>query len=108
MIYLGQPYSDPSLEIMHSRFEAGIAFVSLNARKQQVIYSPIVHFHPIACLHDLPRDIDFWWSISKDMIERCDEFWVLTLEGWENSIGILRETELAAELGKPVKIIDPA
>lgn len=69
------------------------------------IYSPIVHFHTIAVMHTLPRDIDFWWEMSKDMIERCDELWVLEIEGWEHSIGIMREMELAKELGKPVKQI---
>ncbi len=93
---------------MQLRYADALYNTAILIKQGHFIYSPIVHFHPIACLHDLPRDVDFWWEFNKDMIERCDEFWVLTLPGWENSIGILKETELASELGKPVKIIDPA
>lgn len=99
MIYLAQPYSDPSLEVMHDRYEAALAAVAHLTRKQQVVYSPIVHFHSVAVYHELPRSFDFWELINRHMLRRADQFFVLKLPGWENSRGLQMETDYAKQLG---------
>ncbi|MCP4786571.1 MAG: DUF1937 family protein [Fuerstiella sp.] len=38
---------------------------------------------------------------------RCDEVVVLTLDGWRNSEGVQAEVRIAAELGKPVRYLEP-
>ena len=93
---------------MQLRYGDTLYNTALLIKEGHFIYSPIVHFHPIACLHDLPRDIDFWWNISEDMIRKADAFWVLKLTGWDNSIGVMRETVLATDLGLPIRYIEPA
>jgi hypothetical protein len=90
---------------MQMRYMDALHATAKLVKAGHLIYSPIVHFHGIAAIYDMPRDIDFWWELSKNMIERCDEFWVLESEGWQQSIGIMRETELAAELEKPVRTV---
>jgi len=98
MIYLASPYTHRDNNVMQNRYmQVAEATSILIAAGGRTIYSPIVHFHPIACLYTLPRDIEFWWDISRDMLNRADEFWVLMLDEWERSIGIMRETVLALE-----------
>lgn len=99
MIYLAQPYSDPSLEVMNDRFEAALAAVAHLVRKHQVVYSPVVHFHSVAAYHDLPRSFEFWETINRHMMRRADEFYVLRLPGWQQSIGLTAELAYAKLLG---------
>lgn len=94
--------------MMQNRYMAVLQESAVLIKSGQMIYSPIVHFHAMACLYEMPRDIDFWWLISKDMIERADAFWVLQLDGWQESIGIMRETELAKALKLPIAYIQPS
>lgn len=90
------------------RYADALHYTAGAIRKGHHIYSPIVHFHPMAAMHSMPRDIDFWWDISKNMIERADAVWVLMLEGWQNSIGVMKEIELAEQLAIPVTYVSPA
>lgn len=107
MIYLAQPYSDPSLEVMNDRFEAALAAVAHLVRKNQLVYSPIVHFHSVAAYHDLPRSFEFWQTMNMRMLDKADQFFVLRLPGWESSKGLTAETTYAAILGmNPVGMVD--
>ncbi len=106
MIYLASPYTDQSAVVMQMRYSDALHATARFIKQGHMIYSPIVHFHPMAAMHDMPRDIDFWWEISKNMIKRADAVWVLRIAGWQNSIGIMREMELAKELGIPVTEVD--
>ena len=40
-------------------------------------------------------------------MSRCDELWCLTLDGWDKSVGVRAEVELARTLGKPVALLCP-
>ena len=102
MIYLASPYSDPDPAVMEQRFEAAAKFCAARMREGLVIYSPIVHCHPIAVRHELPRDWAFWEKFDREMIKRADSLWVLTLPGYDRSKGVNAEIELARLLGVPV------
>lgn len=102
MIYLASPYTDRTNFVMENRYRMALEAVAVLINRGKLVYSPIVHFHPVAVVYDLPRDIMFWEEASRKMIECCDEFCVLEIEGHEASIGILREREYAASLDKPM------
>jgi nucleoside 2-deoxyribosyltransferase len=106
VIYLAQPYTSPHLEVMHERYEAALAFVAHISRKNQCIYSPVVHYHPVAVYHDLPRAFDFWRPLNEHMIDLADSLYVLQLEGWRESFGTAAEIAYAKSLGKPVVYVD--
>jgi len=106
-IYLASPYSHPDPEVRHQRFEAVNRAAANLMRRGHVIFSPISHSHIIARDHDLPTDWDFWERIDVEFVKRCDELWVLKLNGWEESRGVCHEVDCAKFLDIPVKFIEP-
>jgi nucleoside 2-deoxyribosyltransferase len=106
MIYLASPYSHPHAMVRELRFhDACVALANL-VRAGIPTFSPIVQGHPLA-LHGLPTDWAFWEAFDRDHISRCDELAVLTLDGWQDSVGVAAEIAIAAELGKPVWYLAP-
>lgn len=93
---------------MEARYRAVMQVVvdSMKDRERVVVYSPICHNHPIAQIHRLPTDWEFWSQIDFPMIERCDRLVVVQLEGWMQSVGVAAEIDLASRLRKPVLFIE--
>lgn len=106
MIYLASPYTHPDPAIQEERFRAVCAYAATMMRQGLRVFSPIAHTHHIA-LCGLPGGWEFWEAYDRDMIARCDEVAVLCLPGWEESTGVRAEIAIAAELGLPVRYLDP-
>ena len=75
-------------------------------REGEMVYSPIAHSHCIARF-GLPVDWGFWEAHSRAMLSRCDSVAVLQLDGWDRSVGVRREIEIATTMGIPVRHIVP-
>lgn len=71
-----------------------------------VVYSPIVHCHPIAMRYKLPGDHEYWELFDKTMLANAERFGVLAVDGWEQSKGIRQELEIANELDKPISYFE--
>lgn len=99
MIYLASPYTCKFVDdaVRAELMRAGVH-----------VLSPIVHSHPIAIAHDLPTDFWEWQALDEDLIDRCDEVWVLTLPGWDTSRGVQSKIAYALDIGLPVRYVDPA
>lgn len=96
------------------RFEAVRDFIgrqmfkAARQRGKQVIpflYSPIVHFHPICGVFDLPMNFEFWAEYNDHMISVADSMMVIKLEGWKESRGVAHEIEVASNLAVPTQFI---
>ena len=107
MIYLASPYSHENYAVMERRFELTCAVVAAMVKRTFIIYSPIVHFHPVAERHDLPRDFAFWERLNLGMLEKADQLFVLELDGWKTSKGVTAEIEAAKSLMLPILEVDP-
>lgn len=105
-IYLGSPYTHEDSNVMEERYLAACFKASQLVKAGYYVYSPIVHWHPVAKLHELPRDWDFWRKIDSVSISLMDEVRILKLQGWETSIGLGNEIILAQKLKKPYSFID--
>jgi len=102
MIYLGQPYSSPDLELVKTRviFAEGVC-AALNANGIHV-YSPIVHWHSICRRFDMPSDAAHWEKTDFHFIEASSAFYILAIPGWVRSIGLEAEVRHAVKLLKPI------
>lgn len=105
MIYLASPYTHPDLKVVEERFKAVCAVSSEIMRRNIELFSPIAHTHPIAMAGGLPTDWDFWKRFDEWFIQRCDQLWVLMLDGWRNSKGVAAEIEIASAYRKPVRYL---
>lgn len=103
MIYLACPYTcrnNPNTS--EARYKIA-TIVAGSLMKDYVVFSPLTHSHPVSELGLAPHfDWDFWQRQDFAMIRKADEFWVLTIPGWQKSVGVQDELKLATELGKPI------
>lgn len=104
MIYLASPYSHPNPAVREQRFRTACRLAAAFARAGVVVFSPIVHSHPLV-EHGLPTGWAFWQRWDRAYLERCDEVVVLMLDGWKESVGVQAEMRVARELGKPIRFL---
>lgn len=102
MIYLTIPYT--GMEDLSFKISCMIA--AFLAKTGHTVYSPVIHRYTLASQYDLPTDCDFWLKQGLDMLYRCDELYVATLEGWDKSLVVSAEIEEALKMGIPVTFID--
>jgi hypothetical protein len=105
VIYLCSPYSDPNPAVREQRFQAACAVTAGLLRDGQMVYSPVVHGHPLV-RYGLSTDWSFWERHDRLHLERCDEVVVLMLDGWRVSVGLQAELRHASVLGKPVRYLE--
>lgn len=108
MIYLASPYTHKNPAVMEERFDKVVAVAAQLINRGHIIYSPIMHFHPIAVRHELPRDFAFWKEVNLQILKRCDELWILDLIGLADSVGVHEEREFARREGIPITTIHPS
>lgn len=107
MIYLASPYSHPDPAIQQHRFEEVCKIAGRLIQKGLVIFCPISMSHCINLLcEDLGGDWETWKHLDLAIIDRCDELYVCTMEGWEDSIGVCAEIRHAIKRGIPVKFLN--
>lgn len=70
-------------------------------------YSPIVHCHHMSQVFGMPKDHKFWLDYDRAMILSARGIQVLTLPGWERSVGVKNEIEFALTRGKPITYLSP-
>jgi len=103
---MASPYSHSDQSVREQRYiDACKAAANLMARGY-IIYSPIVHSHPIA-KWGLPKGWDFWRKHCEAMLVVCGQLAILRLDGWHKSIGIAAEAGFATRANIPIVFIDP-
>lgn len=102
MIYVASPYTHADPAVRRQRFQDVCHHVAQRMLQGAVVYSPIVHSHPITERFKLPMDWAFWARFDRSMIQRADALEVLMLDGWCRSVGVTAEINFARELGLPI------
>lgn len=107
VIYLASVYSlDSDEELREKRYQYVLAKTAELSKAGLVVISPIVHSHPMAVHHNMPKTWDFWEKIDRALIDVCSEVWVLKMDGWEKSTGVTAEVAYAQQTDKPVKYLE--
>ena len=102
LVYLASPYSHPDPGVRNVRFQQVCKASAILMKKGWLVFSPIAHSHPIAREGGLPGDWAYWEEFDRKFISMSDEMMVLTLDGWENSVGIRAEVKIAEEYKIPM------
>lgn len=107
LVYLASPYSDKDPAVRERRAEMAAEAMAAMLDKGLNVFSPIVCMASLAKYRKgEPCEYAAWDDICEAMIERCDSFTVLTLDGWKKSVGIKAEMAYARELGIPIRGVD--
>jgi hypothetical protein len=107
VLYLASPYSHPSTLIRHYRYVDVRKATAKLMLRGEIVYSPIVHGHSLSVERDLPETHEFWMHHCLGMLSRAKRLAVLTLDGWDKSIGVRAEMDWwEANRKHPVQFID--
>lgn len=116
MIYIASPYSGKHWCWLVNWFTRLRRYKQVTAltgklqdKYQYSFIGPITQSHNTAkYMKSNSTDFKAWRKRDLTYISRCDEVWVVMMEGWDQSIGVLAEIEFAKTIYKmKVKYIDP-
>ena len=93
--YLASPYSKYGQGHEQAFKDAAQAAATL-IKRGLLVFSPIVHSHPIAMLGGVdPVDHELWLRLDLALLDECDSLLVLMMPGWDESRGVAAEIEHA-------------
>jgi len=105
--FLSMPFThiDPMIE--GQRIHIAQYICSELSKQKRIVYSPIIHFVPIAKKFGMLTDWKYWEELCKSMVVRCSQVTLLKFDGWDQSVGVAGELEVARVYEKKVEQIDP-
>lgn len=105
-VYLASPYSHLDPEVM-ARRARDADFMTASLLKAGIpVYGAITTSHELAKRFHLPSTWEFWQQADTAFVRASEAVFVLTLEGWKESVGVQAEIELAHQEQIPVFAID--
>lgn len=107
MIYLATPYSHKVRDVMVARFEFSSVVAYWLMTQGDIVFAPISHSHPINELVHSNPTWEFWAKQDLGILRHCERLKVLTLPGWEKSVGVQAELNFARECGIGIGYIKP-
>ena len=78
-------------KVMYKRYQVAVAVSAMLYQIGQAHYAPIVATYPPSLILKNPAASDFWTTLDKITLRKCDSLWVIMMEGWASSAGIMRE-----------------
>jgi hypothetical protein len=104
--YLASPYTHSEPEIQEQRFKLACSAVSAMTNAGRRTFSPVVHNHPVSVSHsEIANDFAFWKPFCEAMLYRSNRLAVLLIDGWQESVGVRAEFDLAVSIGLPIDLI---
>lgn len=104
--YLACPFNHPDPEVMEQRFRIVTRVAGQLIAKGIYVFSPITHNVPILRHAGVAAGWKEWQNFDLAVLERCNRLYVLKLEGWERSTGVLAEIEFAKRRGIPTEYLE--
>jgi len=106
-IYLASPYSHEDKQIVHNRFVT-VAEVAGRLFKEGVIFfTPITQIQAIIDYGNVDEATwEYWTTFDKAFIAGSKALYILTIDGWECSKGVMAEVRYAQHCGVPVFCLD--
>lgn len=104
-IYMASAYSHEDPKVRHARYLQVRNAVRVLTERRITVFSPIVHFHPLAVEAQLPTTHEFWHEHNLHMLCRADAMYVLGSPEVVNSRGVAAEFEEAQRLAIPVYLV---
>ena len=106
LVYLAVPYSHPDERVRQERYEAVTKAAGFLMNEGYIVFSPITHCHHIKQICDLPTGWEYWEAFDRAYLKHCSKLIVLKLHGWEDSVGVNAEIDIAKEMGIEIEYMD--
>ncbi len=115
LVYIAAPYLHKNKMVMQLRHEIiNNICTKIIAKYNYSIFSPISHGHNIpVTLSDQAElvgynVVDYWMEVDLKILTNCSNMFVLMIDGWRESEGVLREIKFCKEHSIEVSFIDVA
>lgn|GEM_PF-4650121 len=105
LAYLACPFSHPDRRIRFKRYRQCCEVTAALMRLGVLVFSPLAHSVMVHEKYRLPDEWEFWRRIDFAFLDRCTELLVLTLPGWEESVGVQAELARARARGMRITFI---
>ena len=106
LIYLASPYSNPDDIIRILNYQNISKVAAQLISEGYVVFSPISYGHHLLEFKDMPTDWGFWNNFCVTFLLKCDKLIVCKMRGWDKSIGVQAEIDIANKNSIPVEFID--
>jgi hypothetical protein len=106
LIYLASPYTNADDSIKQKNYELISEIAAALTAEGYVVFSPISYGHNLIKFKDIPGDWAFWFNFCVTFLLKCDKLVVYKIPGWQNSVGVQEEIEIASKHGIPVEFRD--
>lgn len=91
LIYLAVPYTHKSKRVMQYRFSVVTKVAVVLAETSGcLVFSPITHAYPIH-RHNKKNTYEYWLGLDFKILDISDWLYILTLDGWQESVGVKKE-----------------
>jgi hypothetical protein len=110
LVYLASPYSSRAGHERAARAKQAKRAAAILAEAGEVVFCPVAYGHLLdeAIPYGRPRPThDYWMQLCLPVLSVASRIYVLTLPGWQESLGVREEVALATRLGKPVLGYNP-
>ena len=106
LTYVAAPYSNQQNK--DSLMEDIAEFCAVYMKNHPGEYAVTGLVHHYACQYDktLGTDWNFWKDFCTEFISKCNKLVVIKFPGWHESKGVLREIEIASEMGISVEFYE--
>lgn len=106
MLYLATPYTKYPGGV-DAAFKDAARLAARLILNGYVVFSPIVHTHPIAVYGEIDHlDHELWMKLDRHMMNACDALVVAMMPGLEESVGVQIEIDYFYAAGKPVHFLE--
>lgn len=108
LIYIASPYSHSDKNIRDKRYNDITKIVAQLIDEGFYVIPPITFNVPLSpYLKNPDTSWKYWKPFDELLISKCDEIWVVTLDGWKDSIGVRAEIKYAILRNIDVALLDP-
>lgn len=105
LLYLASPFTHDSKLVMHQRYVDVLRMTTILHADGWAVYSPIVYSYNLWLVSKKPPDFNAWRFLDEEMVKAIPQFGIYMIDGWEESIGVHKEWEIAEGLNKPTVFI---
>ena len=107
LIYLAGPYTHKHKSVMRKREQAHGKAAGDLTKMGIHVYAPIPETCGMVKYGGLNETSwEFWRGKDLNQLSRCDEIWVMDIEGWTKSLGVKGEVKFAVLNNIPVGILN--
>ncbi len=109
IVYLACPYTHSDENVREKRYEQVTQMLAKLLEDGKNVFSPITMTHPAVKYLTSPDVISHekWLKMDFVYLNAAKEMYVLMLDSWETSKGVLLEIEFAIKHHIPINFLDP-